>query len=214
MTRKAKDGLCVGCRQRLITQRYFWTPEQESMLREAYLLPRKRQRADALTRLQELTGYPRHQLSLHARKLGIARPAKLWTKPEIVFLQNHSGSIAMREIARLLGRSLPSIKGQLAALDMLGRVREGYDVSSLAEFMGVNWKTVSKWEDRGFLRRNNSGKFGEVTVVKFLRNHPAEYDLRRVDQVLFKSLIFPEADCYSTKIIGNPIQEASHAAIA
>ena len=206
LAQSAKDGLCVGCRGRHARQKCFWTPEQDELLKDAHRLARK-EMSQALKRLMEITGFSRSVLYHRAKALRLCRNRKFWTVHEINFLRNHAGSVRIEELARLLGRSLSAVKNQLNELEILGRVREGYDLKSLAEFFGCDWRTVRRWEQRGLLRRTNSGKIGDDTLAKFLRSHPEEYDLRRVDQLLFKAIVFPEADCYAARIVGK--EEAS-----
>lgn len=56
--------------------------------------------------------------------------------------------------------------------------------------LGVGGRSIKKWIKLGWLRVQND-RITEASMVKFLREHPEEYRLNRVDETWFKGLLFP-----------------------
>lgn len=177
---------------------YRWTPEQDEMLREGYRSSRNR--ADisgVLTRVCTLTGFPRHEAKQRARELELTvNPNTYWSKEHVEFLMNHAGEKSMSQIAKILGRSYRSVRAKVSSVGISGQLRDGYSGRDLASIFGVAEETVGKWERRKWLSRGHNAKFSDASLQTFIRQHPAEYDLRRVDQVWFKGLMFGDAECY------------------
>ena len=76
-------------------------------------------------------------------------------------------------------------------LDTTPGPQEGYTMTDLQIVFGENARKVRRWMERGLLGKvhESSGKrVTEANVIRFLRNHPAEYDLRRVDQLWFRAM--------------------------
>jgi hypothetical protein len=74
---------------------------------------------------------------------------------------------------------------------------EGYNVSDLAEYFGFHHSRIESWARRGLLGkpRGHGGhggniRFAEKNIVRFIRRHPSEYDLGRVDKTWFKFMVF------------------------
>jgi len=77
------------------------------------------------------------------------------------------------------------------------RVSEGYNVSDLAEVFGVGHGRVESWARRGLLGcptghggHGGNVRFAATRVLRFIKTHASEYDLNRVDQEWFKSMLF------------------------
>jgi len=75
--------------------------------------------------------------------------------------------------------------------------RSAYSIGDLAQGLGVHHRHVEGWAKRGLLGRVRGGgadgrnaRFTEANVVRFIREHPLEYDLGRVDKVWFKAMVF------------------------
>jgi hypothetical protein len=49
---------------------------------------------------------------------------------------------------------------------------------------------VKKWIKMGWVRLQDN-RLTEASVAKFLRDHPDEYKLNRVDEAWFKGILFP-----------------------
>jgi hypothetical protein len=74
---------------------------------------------------------------------------------------------------------------------------EGYNISDLCECFGLSHTRIESWVRRGLLgKAHGHGGHGgnirltESNVVRFIRRYPHEYDLGRVDEIWFKSVVF------------------------
>jgi hypothetical protein len=77
------------------------------------------------------------------------------------------------------------------------RPQQSYSVSELAELFGLRESHTESWARRGLLgrphgHRGHGGniRFTEKNVVRFIRHHPHEYSLGRVDKIWFKAMVF------------------------
>jgi hypothetical protein len=77
------------------------------------------------------------------------------------------------------------------------RIRQVYSIADLAQALGVHHRRVESWADRGLLgkahdlgRYTGNARFTEANVVLFIREHPREYDLGRVDKIWFTAMVF------------------------
>jgi hypothetical protein len=125
--------------------------------------------------------------------MGLSFNRREWTPREDEFLADRMGVWTVRAIAQALVRSMGSVRSRAAHLALSGRVKEGYNISDLVAVLGASDGTVRGWMRRGLLGavQDRAGlRATEDAVVRFLRRHPGEYDLRRVDQTWFKSMIF------------------------
>jgi hypothetical protein len=125
--------------------------------------------------------------------MGLSFNRREWTPEEDEFLGDHMGILTARVIAAKLQRSMGSVRSRASHLALSGRLKEGYNISDLVAVLGACDGTVRGWMRRGLLGaiQERAGlRATEDAVVRFLRRYPAEYDLRRVDQVWFKSMIF------------------------
>jgi len=185
---------CWGRRLGLAARRYHFTPELMERLREAYRGPDRPALTRRLDALVRETGWPRWAFLDQAQRRGLVLdPRARWTAAEDELLREMLASQSLGAIMRTLGRSEVAIKSRAQHL-RLSRRREGYDVADLAEVFGVHPHKAARWVERGlFVRprgRLESGRIGEDLVARFIRHFPHEYDLRRVDQVWFKSMVF------------------------
>lgn len=136
-------------------------------------------------------GYNLHVLSRRAVHLGLSfsrrRP---WTQEEAALLESLAGRYSPASLARKLGRTFASIKAKLKQLEISARVSEGYSQADLQELLGASRTSIRRWCRMGWLPVVN-GRIPERAVARFLRSHPHEYQLRRVDEAWFKGLLFP-----------------------
>lgn len=191
----SKDSLCHSCRilaRPNPNKKYDWTPELEGILRRAYHSARTRKELTAsLTHMQRMTGFSRGSLLTKAGSLNLSFGSKrAWTSAEREFLRDNAGSITATAISRHLGRTHYSVKAQASCQQLSLRFQEGYTQDDLRELLGVGIKRIRVWIQKGWVKVNN-GRIVESSVVRFLRQHPEEYVLRRVDEAWFKGLIFP-----------------------
>jgi len=145
----------------------------------------------ALDHVERISGFTRFVIMAHAKELGLSfcepRP---WSREEIDFLQEHVGSMSKRAIAAKLGRTHYSVKGMASRLDIRLRVLDGYSRQDLCELLGMGIKTVCRWIDNGWIKVED-GRITEKSITIFLRRHPEQYRLSRVDDAWYKGLLFP-----------------------
>jgi hypothetical protein len=81
----------------------------------------------------------------------------------------------------------------MPGLDHSTAAREGYDVGDLQRVFGESEGKIRGWLRRGLLVivRGSELVSGQA-VARFASRHLHEYDLRRVDQFWFKSMLFGE----------------------
>jgi transposase-like protein len=193
-----RSGLCARCRMKALNQdrrKYRWTPELREELRRAYRQANKATITAALDRLEGMTGWPRKTLTDEARKLGIATRgrARGWTDEEVEYLRERAGAESVYRLARKLKRSVWAVRGKAQRIQWSLRVREGYNMQDLERAFGVDYGKVASWMRRGLFGRSRQLqglRVSEASVIRFLRDHSAEYELRRVDEEWFKSMTF------------------------
>ncbi len=191
------SGLCLFCRARklgLASRKYRFTPELIDELRIAYA-GNKRQITVALDRMQRRTGWPRHAFKLEAQRRGWTRDERRpWTAAEIALLREVLGTMPTKRIAARLRRPVQSVEAKAEKLRLSRRITEGYTITDLAAVFGEHHHKVRRWIDRKLLGRpmvsGNEVRVAEHAVVRFIREHAREYDLRRVDQDWFKAMVF------------------------
>lgn len=191
----AKDRLCHSCRMTgrpNPQKRFTWTTEFDALLVSAYRRAQNREELSRnLTAFRARTGFTRVVVLARAAQLGLSfvrrRP---WTREETALLGCLAGRYSTTYIARKLKRTFASVKAKVKQLDISVRVTEGYSQFDLAELLGASPTSIRRWCRIGWLRLTN-GRVPETAVVNFLRLHPHEYQLRRVDDAWFKGLLFP-----------------------
>jgi hypothetical protein len=188
------DQLCHGCRVKTRpspNKRFFWTPEFDQQLRLCYLeAPNKVALTENLTGLQKRTGFTRVVLLARAAHLGLSAQSRPWTPGEIQSLENLAGTFSSSAIARKLGRSYGSIKARCAKQNISRRISDGYSREDVESLLGVGARSVRKWIKSGWLKLHQD-RVTESSMIRFLREHPEEYRLNRVDETWFKGLLFP-----------------------
>jgi len=190
------DGLCRNCRIRRLGvgwRKYHWTPELVEILRRTYCGKRPAVGAGA-EKLAKRTGWPKWIISAEAARRGWARKHRRWGQEEDRFLMGHLGSWSSRRIAAAVRRTRFAVHARARELGASVRVTDGYTLKDLQQAFGESVHVVRRWHLAGLLGEpsgNGAGlRIPEENVVKFIRRHGAEYDLRRVDQVWFKGMIF------------------------
>ena len=191
------EGRCKFCRMRqwgLSRRKYTLTPEMIEELRRAYC-GRKPDVTRALDTLQARTGWPRAAFKDAAAREGWTRSkcVSRWMLDELEQLREMAGRVSVRSIARKLGRTILSVQAEIARLGMSRRPQHGYNITDLAQAFGESREKIQKWMNAGLLgvvHENGGRRVAEKNVQRFIRVHPAEYDLRRVDQAWYKGLAF------------------------
>src|SRR5579872_2457216 len=190
-----KDQLCHSCRITALThrrKRHLWTTQLDEQLRRIYRSADCRAAlSEGITHVQRLTGFPRSVIVSRAADLGLAsRRGEPWRPHEFAALHRKAGVRPVSLIARDLGRSYYSVKGQLSRLRLSARVLDGYSQDDLRNLLGVSGRRVRRWIELGWLK-TRGGRIREDDLTHFLRRHPDEYQLNRVEEGWFKGLIFP-----------------------
>ena len=147
-------------------------------------------------------GWPAWAVKTRASWLGLARPGPAgrrdWTPEEERFLVDWEGLRSAKWIGRHLGRGQTSVVLKMRRIQLSRRVREGYAVSDLSRCFGVEHHSIDRWIRLGWLALFNYGAAGQAgeysraserAVLKFIRTHRMEVDLKKVDPLWFLGLI-------------------------
>jgi DNA-binding transcriptional MerR regulator len=132
---------------------------------------------------------PHRQVREWARKLGVApKTGREWTEQEIKYLTRHLADKTFAEICEYLDRSVEAVRTKAYGLGLI-KEREGYTMKDLCEGLGVSFDMARRWVDKGWIcgNRRETGfwDFSDKDIRDFLRSHPMEVDLSKVDQLWF-----------------------------
>ena len=153
--------------------------------------------------LARVTGFPGWYIKRQALRLGLALrlDRQPWSPREISLLEELLGKVSAATIARKLKRRESSVLMKIKYLHLSRRVREGLTMRELEECLGEDHRTIRRWIERGWLkvrvqgtaRHSGNGKdiycFRDVEILRFLKAHPQEVSLRRVNQLWFWDLV-------------------------
>src|SRR5262245_8157105 len=190
-----KDSRCHRCRIKgrpNPNKRFFWTADLDNALIRAYRRAgTRRELSDNLNHVQRLSGFTRVVILSRAEALGLSFRAKRpWTEAEIESLREDLGGLSKSQIARRLGRSYYSVKAEVTKLAPTARLSANYSQENVEQLLGVGRKRVCQWIRNGWLHLSD-GRVTERSLERFLRLHPEEYQLSRVDEAWFKGMLFP-----------------------
>ena len=188
--------------QKPVARKYPLTQEAKAILREHY----KPRTPGAIRTCVEKLGWSREAVVRAAKKLGLTRETRIrWTPEQDAFLMMHAGErtavwIEGQMRRRGLGcRSVGAIKTRFKELEISYRVTNGYTMKEIAECFGVCDELVRKWVAKGLLQtkwqprdERDRVRFTDAAIREFVKNHPQEYSLARVDQLWFLGLVFPK----------------------
>jgi hypothetical protein len=189
-----KDGRCNSCRlskHNKDRRKYHWTPALLAELEACYSGARC-QVTDRLTELQRKTKWPRwaliNEAAARAIRFTVRQP---WLPEEDAALLELAGTAPPGEIARRTGRTRKAVERRAERLGA-SRRPEGYTVAELMGVLGAEKKPTISMIRAGMFGQacGRGGRVSEAAVMQFLARHPHAYDLRKVDQVWFKSLMF------------------------
>jgi hypothetical protein len=159
------------------------SPEDEYLLRKAYMLDSSRQRTSephsnkrAVLRviLERHPDWSRQTVWKLARKLGIAsrKPVRPWSKTEVDTLMAAAGNDSLASIAQALKRSPISVKLKLKRL--VGRgcssVTEGYTKRWVAKALHIGFYRVNDLIEQGLLELKNSAVL-RFSLQEFINQH-------------------------------------------
>lgn len=195
----ATARFCVVCRPLQRAGKpltWVWTLERDALLRARYDgTVRGRSKAIAAD-----LGFTDWAVKRRAAHLGLSRPwpttRRDWTDAELSFLAQWSGHRDSYWIAKQLRRTHTSVVVMQKRSDLSRRVRAGYTMRDLCTCFGVDHHIVERWARTGLLplttrqtartdKQGDPWSIPEAAVVAFVRAHPQEVDLRKVDQAWF-----------------------------
>jgi hypothetical protein len=188
-----------GCTRK---PKYAWGPELDAYLKSHYFGGLNR-RFLVLNRMIRMTGLPRWYIKRQATRLGLTMDMdrRPWTGAELDQLENMIGKVSTARIAKRLGRTESSVVNKLKRLGTSRRVRDGYTMRELELCLGEDHHKIAKWIQSGWLQdrlqgtRRHGGNGNDIhriredDVVEFIRNHPQEINLGKVDQTWFLDLV-------------------------
>jgi len=193
---------CRTVRRRRAKLKYTWRPEFDDILRAQYYGGLNR-RFQVLNRMIRMTGLPRWYIKRQAARLGLTMKMdrKPWTSADLNLLEKLVGRVSSATIAKRLNRPESSVVNKLKRLGNSRRVREGYTMRDLEQCLGEDHHKISAWIANGWLcdrlqgrgRHDGNGRdihrIREKDILRFLKNHPQEINLGKVDQVWFLDLV-------------------------
>jgi len=198
-------NFCLKCRaerRRCAKVKYGWRPEFDEHLKAHYYGGLNR-RFRVLNRMVRLTGVPRWYIKRQAARLGLTMhfDRKPWAATEVDLLERLVGNVSTASIAKRLGRPENSVVTKLKRMGTSRRVREGYTMRDLELCLGEDHHKIARWIAAGWLRDNGQGtrrhdgngkdihRIREEDILNFVRNHPQEFNLGKVDQTWFLDLV-------------------------
>jgi hypothetical protein len=193
---------CRAERRRRAKLKYRWSPELDALLKAQYYGGLNR-RFQVLNRMVHMTGVPRWYIKRQAARLGLTMKMdrKPWAPAELNLLEKLVGRVSAGTIAKRLHRPESSVVNKLQRLGNSRRVREGYTMRDLEQCLGEDHRKISVWMANGWLRDRlqGTGRHGgngndihrvqEKDILHFLKNHPQEINLGKVDQMWFLDLV-------------------------
>ena len=196
---------CLKCRaerRRHAKVKYTWRPEHDAYLKANYFGGLNR-RFQVLSRMVRLTGMPRWYIKRQAARLGLTMQMdrRPWTHAEMKVIEKLVGRVSSATIAKRLGRPESSVVNKLKRMGTSRRVRDGYTMRDLELCLGEDHHKIIGWIKNGWLqdrlqgtrRHDGNGndihRFREKDVLHFIKNHPQEINLGKVDQMWFLDLV-------------------------
>jgi hypothetical protein len=189
-------------RRRRQNLKYAWLPQHDAYLR-AHYYGGLHQRGRVIRELASQTGFPRWYIKRQARRLGLAMSQHRhpWTQEELDSLDRLLGKVSAATIAKRLKRTETSVVMKIKALGHSRRVSDGYTMRDLEECLGEDHHKIQKWIGKSWLRdrlqgtRRHDGngndihRFREKDILAFIKQHPQEICLGKLDQTWFLDLV-------------------------
>jgi len=180
-------------------KKWFWNDITDGLLRRLYD-PTVRGRSQEIARRLKV---PRWAVNRRAAALGLSRPKdRPWSKQDEAYLEASFHHVSIKTLAHKLGRSPTAVKLKAKRLG-LRKYDEAYTACSLAEALGVDphWvlarirsgklRASHRQTERTAQQGGDSWLITDEAVLDFLREHPYDIDLRKVDSLWFMDLIAP-----------------------
>jgi hypothetical protein len=193
---------CQEQRARRSKPKYVWRTEYDAYLRAHYFGGLNR-RFQVLNQMIRLTGMPRWYIKRQAARLGLTlhTDRRPWTAGEMNLLEKLVGRVSSATIAKRLRRPESSVVNKLKRIGASRRVRNGYSMCDLELCFGEDHHKIARWIQNGWLRdrlqgtRRHDGngndihRIREKDILTFIRAHPQEFNLGKVDQMWFLDLV-------------------------
>ena len=193
---------CRSARRRRANLKYVWRPEYDEYLKAHYYGGLNR-RFQVLNRMIRETGLPRWYIKKRAASLGLTmhQDKRPWTAAEEEVLERLLGKVSALTIARRLNRTEASVVLKIKRQGISRRVRCGYTMRDLEECLGESHHKIQRWIANGWLRdtlqgtRRHDGngrdihRFQEKDILDFLRHHPEELNLGKVQGLWLLDLL-------------------------
>lgn len=200
---------CPPCRAARRRWRTKWisTPRLDQEIRRCYLIRLRSRKVPGLGALSQRIGWPKWALIRRARALGLSYVKESpWSDAELRILERWAWMsderIRLKLKATGFSRSATAI--HLKVKRMRFKSGSWYTATSLASAFGVDPHQVTRWIATGLLRAQERGTartpqqggdmwlITEKDVIRFIRDSPAAYDLRKVSQSWFLDLALPQ----------------------
>lgn len=180
-------------------KKWLWNDITDGLLRRMYDPTVRGRSREIAARLK----VPRWAVNRRAAALGLSRPKERpWSAEDETYIEANLHHASVKTLAGKLGRSPTAVKLKAKRLG-LRKYDEGYTACSLAEALGVDphWvlarirsgrlRASHRHTERTAQQGGDSWLITDEAVVKFLRDHPYDIDLRKVDSLWFMDLIAP-----------------------
>jgi len=180
-------------------KKWYWNDITDGLLRRLYD-PTVRGRSQEIAARLKL---PRWAVNRRAAALGLSRPKdRPWSVEDEARVEASFHHTSVKMLARRLGRSPTAVQLKAKRLG-LRKYGEGYTALSLAEALGVDphWvlarirsgrlRASRRHTERTAQQGGDSWLITDEAVVRFLRDHPYDIDLRKVDSLWFMDLVTP-----------------------
>ena len=186
-------------------RKYIFTAQIDQRIRKIYLSHPDAKTRPGIRQLAEQFGIPHWALKRRARELGLARTKeKPWSEPELATLARYAWM--SHERIRLKLKAAGYARTVTGIHMKLRRMRfkcdpNFYSGKGLAQALGIDSHVVTRWIKSGHLKAQFRGtsrseqQGGDIYLIRekdvrrFILEHPAEIDLRKVDQLWFLDLI-------------------------
>ena len=195
---------CLRCRserRRRTRLKYIWLPQHDGYMR-AHYHGGLHQRGQVIKELARQTGFPRWYIKRQAQRLGLTMhpDRRPWTQDELDVLDGLLGRVSAGTIAKRLKRTESSVVMKIKSMGFSRRVSAGYTMRDLEFCLGEDHYKIQRWIANGWLRdglqgtrrHNGNGhdihRFREKDILAFVKQHPQEINLGKVDQVWFLDL--------------------------
>lgn len=220
---------CLKCRaerRRRAKLKYNWLPQHDTYMLDHYY-GGLHQRGRVIKELMRQTGFPRWYVKRQAQRLGLTMhpDRRQWTQDELDTLDKLLGKLSAGTIAKRLKRTETSVVMKIKAIGHSRRVTEGYGIRDLELCLGEDRHKIEKWIAAGWLhdgakgsqRHNGNGhdhhRFNEKQILNFVKSHPQEINLGKVDQMWFLDMVLLRgtelrSSCVVSKSKGNGNEEA------